>query len=349
MKRVIVVMAVLVGLAMPGFVAAAEKSKANGYVGSESCKQCHGDIYNIFIDSGHPFKLRSADLAEAAGFPLPKGYTWDDISYTIGGEVKKLRFIGNDGYIITTDKEGKAMPTQYNLATGTWSNYNPGKIKPYKCGPCHMTNYQADGHQDGKPGMIGTWTFDGIQCEECHGPSSRHAANPQDMKPTIDRSAAACGKCHIRGDAKTIPSKGGFIRHHEQYNELLGGSHGDLSCVDCHNPHAKVAASIKMSCSDCHGDLAKRYSKEKFHGMNGIACIECHMPKATKSAVKEDSYVGDVRTHIFKIDSSAGYQMFDAKGKLVAARLSVEYSCLGACHKGRDRGWAAKNARKIHQ
>ncbi|PLX70170.1 MAG: hypothetical protein C0602_06725 [Denitrovibrio sp.] len=339
----------LICLILPAAAFAADKEKKNGYIGSESCKSCHEEIYNYFIDSGHPFKLRKAELAEASGFPLPTGYTWDDISYTIGGEIKKMRYIGNDGYVITAAKDGSPLKTQYNILTGTWSNYHPGEVKPYKCGPCHMTNYKPEGNQDGKPGMIGTWTFDGIECEECHGPSSLHVANPEAMKPKIDTSSAACGKCHIRSDKNTIPSKGGFIRHHEQYNELLGGSHKDLGCVDCHNPHAKVVKSIKVDCASCHEDVAAKYAKEEFHGANKIDCIECHMPKASKSAVAEDTYVGDTRTHIFVINTSADYSMFDDKGKLTDAKLGLEFSCVGACHKGRDSKWASKKAKGFHK
>jgi hypothetical protein len=339
----------MISMLLPAAVFAAEKEKQNGYVGSETCKTCHEEIYNYFIDSGHPFKLRKAELAEEAGFPLPKGYTWDDISYVIGGEMKKIRYIGNDGYIITAEKDGGKLNTQYNIATGEWVPYHANEIKPYSCGPCHMTNYSKEGHQDGKPGMIGTWTFDGVECEECHGPSSLHVEKPQDYKPKIDSSSEACGKCHIRSDPSTIPSKKGFIRHHEQYNELLGGSHKDLSCVDCHDPHAKVAKSIKADCASCHDDVAASYAKEEYHGQNKIDCIECHMPKASKSAVKEDSYVGDVRTHLFTIETDAKYSMFNEKGKLTDAKLGVEFSCIGSCHKGRDVKWAAKKAKNFHK
>ncbi|KAA0259197.1 hypothetical protein FHQ18_01735 [Deferribacter autotrophicus] len=330
-------------------VVASEKKKGVGYVGSEACRSCHEDIYNLFIESGHPYKLRKAELAKKAGLPLPKGYTWDDIAYVIGGKTKKARYIGLDGYIITTDKEGNPIPTQYNLANGTWVNYHAGEIKPYKCGPCHMTNYSPEGHQDGRPGMIGTWSFDGIQCEECHGPASAHVANPEAVKPIIDTSAKACGKCHIRGSADKIPASKGFIRHHEQYNELLAGAHKDLNCIECHDPHAKTKVSIKIKCADCHDKIADDFAKTT-HGKSQVDCISCHMPKAAKSAIKEAKYVGDIRSHLFKINTSADYSMFTKDGKFAKGELGLEYSCLiPGCHGGMTKEWAARYAKKIHK
>lgn len=71
------------------------------YVGSETCMSCHLKQYNDFVLSGHPYKLRTASDAKVAGVPLPEGYTWDDISYVIGGRNWKVRYMDKKGYIIT--------------------------------------------------------------------------------------------------------------------------------------------------------------------------------------------------------------------------------------------------------
>jgi len=42
----------------------------------------------------------------------PEGYTWDDITYVIGGYNWKARFIGTEGYIITGDEDATS---QYNF------------------------------------------------------------------------------------------------------------------------------------------------------------------------------------------------------------------------------------------
>jgi len=105
------------------------RAAAPGYAGNDACLSCHPDQYNQFRAAGHQWKLRPAAEAKANPLPLPKGYTWDDISYVIGGYKWKARYVGNDGYIITATKSGEPGKNQYNLATGTWSDYHPGEKK----------------------------------------------------------------------------------------------------------------------------------------------------------------------------------------------------------------------------
>jgi hypothetical protein len=131
------------------------------YVGSDQCFNCHADQFNDWQSSGHPWKIRKAAKARYAKLPLPPGYSWDEISYVIGGATKKARFIDLEGFIITGAKDGSEAKTQYNIEDGSWSFYHKGEKKPYKCGPCHMTGYSPEGNQDGRPGLIGTWVEDG--------------------------------------------------------------------------------------------------------------------------------------------------------------------------------------------
>ncbi len=326
---------------------------AADYVGSDKCFACHSSQYNEWQASGHPWKLRKAKKARSAKLPLPPGYSWDDISYVIGGATKKARFIDLEGYIITSAKDGSEAKTQYNIEDGSWSFYHKGERKPYKCGPCHMTAYKPDGHQDGRPGIIGTWMEDGIGCEECHGPGSVHIRKPGKQNISIDRSAIACGKCHQRGGIGPKPLvKGGFIRHHEQINELLAGPHGSIACVTCHDPH-KRAILVRRECSSCHEDAAKTFAAN-VHARAGKKCIACHMPKVTKSAISVSSYTADVRTHIFKINTDPQANMFreiEEKGRrstFAKGFVTLDFVCLG-CHGSKDKGWAAENARGFHK
>jgi hypothetical protein len=261
------------------------------------------DQFNDWQSSGHPWKIRKMEKARYSKLPLPPGYSWDDISYVIGGANKKSRYIDLNGYIITTAKDGSEAKTQYNIQDGSWSFYHKGEKKPYKCGPCHMTAYNKKGNQDGRPGMIGTWAEDGIGCEECHGAGADHP-------------------------------------------------HKDLDCIECHDPH-KRAILVKTDCGSCHEEVAEKY-KSNIHAKAGKGCIECHMAKISKSAIKVNSYTGDVRTHIVKINTDADANMFmtiEEKGKkstFSKGFTTLDYVCLG-CHGSRDRKWASKKAKNIHK
>ena len=364
---------IVLGLSMlllPGIVVAAD------FVGSDECQVCHEENYRDWSASGHPYKLMKSEEARHRPIPLPLGTTWDDVSYVIGGYKWKSRYIDADGYIITVteDEDGNAIDggNQYNYLTGEWVNYHAGEVdKPYDCGTCHTTNWVANenpedlnGNQDGLPGMWGKFDAGGVHCEQCHGNGLSFSEGMQ-----VDDSAEMCGNCHFRGsppgsEVNTIPASGGFIKHHEQYNEHLAGPHGEMKCVDCHNPHKRGEFSIWQDgdsdeypgaqCGvNCHSD--KMESFEASHSMAGygVECKDCHMPYATKSANQLGPFEGDLQTHIFYINTDADANMFTEDGSLVAldddgkATVTLDFACL-RCHETADMAELGRHAKNFH-
>ena len=321
------------------------------YSGLKSCAECHEEIYGAFKLSGHGWKLNKVVNGRPPDYPFtevtspPEGYSWDDVTYVIGGYNWKARFIGKDGYIITGKEGDTSFLGQYNFANpivGTdsqWVKYHPGEKRPYNCGPCHTTGYSSapDTHQDDLPGLIGTWAEPGITCEACHGPGSLHVSNPRGVSLKIDRSSAACGECHVRGGAEAVNASGGFIKHHEQYEELFQSKHVTLECVLCHDPHEGVVAlrrqeqpTTRTSCENCHFEKAK-YQASKAMVASGVQCIDCHMPRVTKSAVGNAAeFTGDIRTHLMGIDPDQIGQ-FSEDGNTALSQLGLNFSCR-SCH-----------------
>ena len=314
------------------------------YIGSEACSECHEETFNVFMQSGHPYKLNKVMDGQPPEYPFteisdpPEGYTWDDISYVIGGYNWKARFIDQEGFIITGDADAT---TQYNLYNedldmgDDWVAYHAGEEKPYDCGTCHTTGYSPLGHQDDLPGMIGTFAQGGIHCEECHGAGSLHANNPLTIDMRLDRDSEACGDCHVRGDSEEVNASDGFIQHHEQYEELFQGKHITLDCVVCHDPHTGVVQlreageqTTRTTCENCHFKEAQPNSNEK-HGR--VDCIDCHMPKVSKSALGDpETFSGDLRTHLMAIDPQQIGQ-FNEDGTVALSQLSLDFACR-SCH-----------------
>jgi len=251
-----------------------------------------------------------------------------------------------EGYIITVTDDEPGQ-NQYNMQTGTWSDYHAGEVKKYDCGRCHTTGYSEEGNQDGLEGIVGTWELRGIQCEACHGPGSDHIdGGGKTALITVDKSSELCGQCHIRGSADEIPASGGFVRHHEQYNELVASPKENFTCVSCHDPHRKAEFAMKQECGTCHVGEQAGYAETKMAKVE-VSCIDCHMPKAAKSAVKFATYEGDVRSHLFTINLDPEAEMFTVDGKLAQGYLTVEYACL-SCHKDMDKEWALEEAKQVH-
>ncbi len=317
----------------------------------EKCGECHTDTYEVFIKSGHPYKLNEVVDGKPPEYPftevteLPEGYTWDDISYVIGGYNWKARFMNKDGYIIT-DAPGESgnenYVSQYNFANPVvgndagWVGYHAGEAdKKYDCGPCHTTGYDIDAPSE-LPGIVGAWTEPGIRCEECHGPGSLHADNPRGVAMIVDRDSELCGQCHLRGGSEAVNASGGFIKHHEQYEELFQSKHLTIKCVQCHDPHVGVIQlrkageqTTRTSCENCHFQQAK-WQDSDIHP-EVAECIDCHMPRITKSAVgNADKFTGDIRTHLMAIDPDQVGQ-FSEDGSEALSQVSLDFACR-SCH-----------------
>ncbi|MFQ6038752.1 MAG: hypothetical protein ACE5LV_09060, partial [Candidatus Aminicenantales bacterium] len=64
-------------------------------------------------------------------------------------------------------------------------------------------------------------------------------------------------------------------------------------------------------------------------------------------AVSLRKWVGDDRTHLFRINMDAGAQPFKNGGGEARGFLTTEYSCL-VCHYDRDKQWAASYKGMVH-
>lgn len=334
---------------------AGENASANQeYVGSDRCGQCHEDQYETFVLSGHPNDLTKIENGEPPVFPYdaetggvsepPEGYTWEDISYVVGGYGWSARFVDQKGYIITGN-EGDT--TQYNYpnddldAPAGWVSFHAGEQVPSDCGGCHSTGYKPEGHQNNLEGIAGTWEFPGVQCEVCHGPGSRHADEPYGVQMVVDRSSQMCGNCHSRDEAAVIDAVGEFENHNQQYDDLFNSKHFAISCVTCHNPHASTLYAdeavnpnqgIIQQCESCHWQNTQR--KVRIH--SGQDCIDCHMPKMAVSAQGNiDLMRGDIRSHQFAINPDSTAPQFNEDGSQVLPYLTLDYVC-GQCHNGQD-------------
>jgi predicted CXXCH cytochrome family protein len=355
-------------------------NKGAVYIGSDACRACHPTINEYQRLHGHNHKLTRVQgeppefppEAFRAGVPdPPEGFEWSDISYVIGGYIRKARFIDNDGFILTTGVEG--VPTQWNLSFPTngtapgFSNYEPEAEAPkpydFSCFRCHTTGAKPQDEdfpefQENRPGFIGTWEEAGVQCEACHGPGSNHISRPSARDNFVDLNASACGQCHTRGeDPNVIEAAGGFIKHHEQYPELLSsGAHASFRCITCHDPHRSsnydLENALRTECTGCHTTQTMAIHDGKIFVRDDytetLSCVSCHMPYATKSALAASAAVvgpiakmGDTKTHIFRINTQAvdSSQFFNEDGSAVTkdtqgrAAVTVDFVCL-RCHNG---------------
>ncbi len=321
------------------------------YAGSESCQKCHANHYATFMESGHPYKLQKVINGAQPTIPFaptiltPAGYTWNDISYIIGGYGWKARFIDKNGYNIT-----QVAGSQFNPGNLTQSVYNSATTigtEKYTCGSCHTTGWKSIANggtpQDGLSGMGGSFYKGGIHCEQCHGMGNVHAITKLKADITVTNTTALCAQCHYRRFASSPQdykqqTSGGWEMHRSQVEQLKTNKHNaTMTCNSCHNVHAstiknKVAKGegIIKTCTACHTTINANVHM-------GATCIDCHMPHTVKNGISYNKYMGDARNHNFKINTSATatYLTTDASGTWANADgkgSTLDFACY-SCHK----------------
>lgn len=192
-------------------VAEERVSSSAHYVGSESCRKCHAEIYerwkktpmaNIVRDPKvHPDAI-IPDIKTNRVFP----FTVDQVAFVYGSKWKQRYFtkIGDDYYPLPVQWDvGNKKWLKYHVPdTGAdwWTAFYPSDNMQRPTGPtcdgCHSVNYDIHTKQ------VAEWN---VGCERCHGPGSEHVAHPTRtniLNPSeMDHVASddTCIQCHSQG------------------------------------------------------------------------------------------------------------------------------------------------------
>jgi hypothetical protein len=368
---------------------------AQEYAGSEACKSCHSGKHADWLTSGHPYKLTKLERGQQGpsfpdfsvqklegtdieytltpGVPQPpKGYTWDEIGFVVGGFHSNARFLDTSGYIIQGDS------AQYNLITDRWVSYNGTAPSlgsySYSCYKCHTTGASPDKNAEFEayPGIEGSWVEPGIGCEGCHGPAKDHTVNFATIKPPKE-GYATCNTCHARDRGDNYEWTGrvewrkqtvnnvatGFIRHREQGDMMLNSKHeqAGMTCASCHEPHKSVyyengGLKVDVTCESCHPN-----HEVPGHGVEKATCLDCHMPFAAKNGDVKTPWISEQSAHFWKIETEpiGMYANIDTIGSYFfikvhedgRGRSTLDYVCM-QCHVDQSVEWAANYAEGIH-
>src|SRR6185436_17421205 len=121
----------------------------------------------------------------------------------------------------------------------------------------------------------------GVQCENCHGPAARHAANPADftVRPRVEIAATVCGGCHT---AQSVPSTvaASHLPYYENWNT---SAHRAVN--DSVRASFSSAPNTIATCGSCHSGTVREALLEDIPlptayeaGTIGVACATCHDP-----------------------------------------------------------------------
>ncbi len=134
----------------------------------------------------------------------------------------------------------------------------------------------------------GAWTYSahlaGVQCENCHGPAGRHAANPNDftVRPRVEIAATVCGGCHT---SQSVPA--GVTNIHPAIYDDWNTSKHNVVTPDVAASLAVGTTNTIASCGRCHSGTVRQalLSNGPLPGGHeagaiGVACATCHDPHA---------------------------------------------------------------------
>lgn len=122
----------------------------------------------------------------------------------------------------------------------------------------------------------------GVQCENCHGPAARHAANPSDftVRPRVEIAATMCGGCHTAQSVPPIVA----ASHPPYYENWNGSTHRAVNgAVRSNFSGGSSSSNAIASCGSCHSGtvreaLLKNAPLPDGHeaGAVGVTCSTCH-------------------------------------------------------------------------
>lgn len=386
MKQLIVIFTLIIGIG--GACLSAQE-----YAGSSVCQPCHSSQHANWIQSGHPYKIQKLESGQPPVYPAglsshkvvgtevdymlqpgvpqpPKGYTWDQVGWVLGGYHSNARFLDTQGFKIHGDS------AQYNLITDKWVAYNGttpalGNYS-YSCFKCHTTgaSEETTPEFEAYPGIIGSWVESGVGCEGCHGPAKDHTTDFANIKPPKE-GYETCNNCHARDRGEEyewnyrvqwrtqtvndVPT--GFIRHREQGDMMGASKHATagLTCATCHNPHKSVYYEMgglkdDVSCETCHPN-------KEIAGHDQTECVDCHMPFAAKNGDVKTPFISEQSAHYWNIITepvtmfanidTIGGNFFIKTDDSGMSGLTLDYTCM-QCHVDKDVEWASSNAQNMH-
>lgn len=283
-------------------VAAPDKGRAptpDAYYGSQFCLGCHYPAYQEWSESAHHRTVREPTEKELERLRANIFCAGIEPDWVLGG-THHLRFL-----LDKPNAEGEprtfVLPCSYNVHAAEWELLNFENWDQLewqgRCQACHVTGLRHDVEK-------GAFAFaeQGVGCESCHGPGSRHGgfADKGDMVAFGSSKKAAgtaaetmvCASCHLQGGASRTT---GFPYAHNYTpgDDLLADlafdwkevEDAEKNPIDVHQKlmikQVLIDGKTDLSCTSCHSFHAVKHEKHKTLPRSDY-CFTCHLPDSFK-------------------------------------------------------------------
>ncbi len=152
------------------------------------------------------------------------------------------------------------------------------------------------------PRILGAQLQSGVACENCHGPGQAHlaalAAHSPDLgilnpgKLPVAERMRPCSQCHAGSGFVEDPMADNLLISDQvtalKNSECWRQSGGEITCLNCHNPHQDAPHSVLLArsektCARCHSLSVTNHAA--LCPVNRVSgCVGCHMPDSIHGA-----------------------------------------------------------------
>jgi len=267
--------------ARPGATPATQAAAAAGYVGADTCKTCHEDIYTKHFESTPHFALLKENKHGCEDCHGP-----GQAHVESGGDPTKIiRFSQLSPaqasqrclscHQTSTEQSNYARSVHLAQGVGCISCHSPHhaaepsnlmlRSQPQLCYGCHATQKAEFARPFKHRVDVGL-----IQCTDCHNPHGGFIE--RQLRTDAAGDMPICTKCHTE-------TQGPFVYEHQPVR--LEG------CTFCHTPHGSTNArllrvsNVNVLCLQCHTAVALNAGVPglpTFHNQTNKyqACTMCH-------------------------------------------------------------------------
>lgn len=217
-----------------------------GYVGMQTCRKCHENIYQTFIETGMGQSFNYAGPHKSAGKFGKESTIYDkhrDLwyhSYFVDTMmyISEYRLKGRDTVYKRTEK------VDYIIGSGQHTNSHMYSVNGYLC-QMPMTYYAQKGEWDLPPGFENGFNSRfsrqiGLECMSCHNSLPGFEAGSENKFSEIP-NGIGCERCHGPGSLHVQEKMSGHIVDTSKYIDYTIVNPGKLSpdlqfdvCQRCH-------------------------------------------------------------------------------------------------------------------